>query len=172
MVFVAGSAFLSGAQIVQTHFVAVPADLAWCGGALVALGLGLRRRTATPRGAAAPAPWVVCLAAFAATSAHWCRDFLPGVVPQWTAAAGWFVLAGASAVVWARWSRRPGWGAAHRLALAGGALLTYVWVGVTQAPYLHVSRVTALTGNLVFGLGAVALLALAARSVRGREALA
>jgi hypothetical protein len=35
--------------------------------------------------------------------------------------AAWFVLAGVAVTLCVRWSRRRGWGAAHRLALAAGA---------------------------------------------------
>ena len=66
------------------------------------------------------------------------RTYLPESVPAWLVVAGWFVL-------------------------AGGALLTYVGLGFQQATYLDVSRTTALFGNIVFGLGAVGLLILAAR---------
>ncbi|MER7500646.1 hypothetical protein AB0L05_16920 [Nonomuraea pusilla] len=57
---------------------------------------------------------------------------------------------------------------AHHLALAGGALLTYVWLGFTHAQDLDVSPGTALLGNVVFGGGAVALVAAAARCAERR----
>jgi hypothetical protein len=37
-------------------------------------------------------------------------------------------------VVITRWSRREGWAAAHRLALAAGTLLTYAWAASSCWP--------------------------------------
>jgi hypothetical protein len=66
-----------------------------------------------------------------------------------------------------RWSRREGWSAAQRLALAGGALLTYAWVGfVLSALLLGRTGAVDLIGNAVFAAGAVVLLAAATRKVR------
>jgi hypothetical protein len=84
-------------------------------------------------------------------------------VPVWLVVAGWFGLVAVVGALVLRWSRSRGWGHLHRLALAGGALLTYVWLGFQQATYLGVSRATALLGNIVFGIGAIVLLMLAAR---------
>jgi hypothetical protein len=42
---------------------------------------------------------------------------------DWSGVAFGVVVAVAMAALVARWSRRRGWGAAHRLALAGAALL-------------------------------------------------
>jgi hypothetical protein len=102
------------------------------------------------------------------TSVYWGREFLGDGVPQWAVAAAWFVLIAASVAVGVRCCRRPGWGAAHRLALAGGALLTYSWVGFSHARDMDVPRTVALTGNIVFGVGALVLLAISARAVRER----
>jgi hypothetical protein len=169
VVFAAGSAFLAVAQIAQTRFVATPAELTWCGAVVVAL---VAAAFALPRGrraadtGTAPRPWTVGTAAFGVTSLYWAREFLGDGISQWAVAAGWFVLVAVSAAVCARWRRGRGWGAAHRLALAGGALLTYGWVGFSHARDMDVPRGVALTGNVVFGFGAVVLLAVAARSVR------
>ena len=110
----------------------------------------------------APAPWRVGLAAFAASSLYWADSAL-GVPPAWVSVGWWAVLACGTTVLIVRWSRRTGWGPRHHLALAGGALLTYVWAGFAHARYLEVSTGTALLGNVVFGAGAVVLLALAVR---------
>lgn len=66
-----------------------------------------------------------------------------------------------------RWSRRPGWGARHRLALVAGALATYGWWGFVQVPSVPGSTPAIdLAGNIVFTAGAAALLWLAWRRVR------
>lgn len=60
-----------------------------------------------------------------------CRDAadVPWFLGAWGALACWVVWALGCAILLTRWSRRAGWGRAHRFAVAGGALLTYVWVG-------------------------------------------
>ena len=65
---------------------------------------------------------------------------------------------------------RAGWGAAHRLALAGGALLTYAWHSFPQKPVLGSAGTIDLVGNVVFSIGAVVLLTVACRTVQGPEA--
>jgi len=58
-----------------------------------------------------------------------------------------------------------GWDAAHGLALAGGALLTYAWIGFPMAPLDESSHTVDLIGNTIFALGALVLLAAAIRTV-------
>ena len=71
------------------------------------------------------------------------------------------------AILMLRWSRRPGWGAVHHLALTGGALLTYGWWGFVQVPSMPGTTALVDTiGNGVFAAGAVGLLWLAFRRVR------
>ncbi|MEE4545751.1 hypothetical protein V2S66_27750 [Streptomyces sp. V4-01] len=88
---------------------------------------------------------------------------LPESASPWLPVAAWCVLAGGMAWACARWSRRPGWGDRHRLALAGGALLTYVWLGCVHPRERGVPPAVALLGNVAFGGGAVLLLAVALR---------
>ena len=53
------------------------------------------------------------------------------------------------------WSRRPGWDGRHRLALAGGAALTYAWHSFPQKPVVPVSATLDVIGNIVFSVGAI-----------------
>lgn len=172
LLFVAASLLLGLSQARSEHFVAAPRQFAVAGVAiagLIVLGFVLGRRPeARPRADAdAPSPWTVGAAAFAVTSLYWLRDRLPEGLPVWWPVAAWFVVLGAAVAVCARWSRSRGWSASHRLALAGGALLTYVWVGFTHAKEMGVPVATALTGNVVFGAGAVLLLLVAAARTGG-----
>jgi hypothetical protein len=48
-------------------------------------------------------------------------------------------------------------------------MLTYVWLGFSQSREMDAPHATALVGNVVFGLSALALLATAARAVHRRE---
>jgi hypothetical protein len=111
----------------------------------------------------APSPWVVGVLALALTSAFkmaphtWPPVLLVGIV---------LALAVIAVVGIAVWSRRAGWGDAHKLALAGGALLTYAWTAFPQDPVLPADPTVDLVGNAVFALGAVALLIAAAIRIR------
>ncbi|EMF00127.1 hypothetical protein J7W19_05665 [Streptomyces mobaraensis NBRC 13819 = DSM 40847] len=54
--------------------------------------------------------------------------------------------------------------------MAVGALLTYVWAGFTQAADSDAPFAVAVTGNAVFGAGALVLARAAVRSVRRHRA--
>ncbi|WP_406638694.1 hypothetical protein [Amycolatopsis sp. WGS_07] len=166
VVFVAGSAALCAMQISSTGFVASAAQLRWSAAAiagLVLLGFWLGRRSSPHRDGVAPAPAVVGVAAFGATSLVWCREFLPDGVPQAAVSVAWCVLVAAAVLLVSRWCRSAGWGASHRLALAAGALATYVWVGWQHARDMDIPRTTALLGNVGFAVAVAALLLAAFR---------
>jgi hypothetical protein len=170
LLFLGASVLLGVAQARSEHFVASPYQFAVAGtviAGLIVAGFVLGRRPAPRPDADAPSPWTAGAAAFAVTSLYWLRDQLPEGLSVWWPVAGWFVVLAGSVALCVRWSRSRGWGASHRLALAGGALLTYVWVGFTHAKEMGVPMPIALTGNVVFGTAAVLLLAAAVR----REAL-
>ncbi|OUC88287.1 hypothetical protein [Streptosporangium minutum] len=108
----------------------------------------------------APNPWLVGAVAAVASGLFFARP------DSW-----WSVVMGAGlvvavAVVIARWSRHGGWGAAHRLALAGGALLTYIWGGFILLSLTGTANTVNLIGQTVLALGAVALLLAAGRTAR------
>jgi hypothetical protein len=78
----------------------------------------------------------------------------------------WCALVVAAVVLIMNWSRRDGWGAAHHLALAGGALLTYALIAFPQEPIVGSKGAIDLTGNIIFLLAAMALLTAAATALR------
>lgn len=119
----------------------------------VAFRVGGRSRQAST--APAPAPLLVGVVSFIAASL-----FVASPV-RWLGVALMVVLIAVMATVVARWSRREGWGDVHRLALAGGALLAYAWLGFVVTPFDDVSATVNLAGNVVFALGAVILLVVA-----------
>ena len=167
-IFVVGSVFLAFVHIEIDGFVASASQYARASVAIVVLVVAafLVGRRPLPRiDATAPSPWVVGAVALGATSLVMSRQFVPESLSPWLLVAGWFVLVGLLGALVLRWSRSRGWGDQHRLALAGGALLTYVWLGLQQARYLEVSSATALLGNVVFGAGAIVLLTFAYRAV-------
>jgi hypothetical protein len=174
VVFMAGSVYLAVSQHGSEHFMASWAQFA--GAALAIVGLAVLAfvvgRHPRPRAdIAAPRPWAVGCASFGLCSLYWGgQAFLVGGASPWIAVAAWFVLAGVAVTLCVRWSRRRGWGAAHRLALAAGALLTYVWVGFMQVLSLGVSFAVGLIGSTVLGIGALLLLAAAVRALHRHQA--
>jgi hypothetical protein len=158
--------FLNGVgTYTQQHFLAAPGQLT--GSVLVVVGLivaASRIRGPQPVSdpSPAPSPWLVGAVAFGASSVFLAAGGLRG----WPLVAGYLVLYAVMIVLVLRWSRRAGWGPAHRLALAGGALLTYAWNAFPQPPVLGATGTADLIGNTVFATGAVALLLVAARTVR------
>ncbi|MGH3379648.1 MAG: hypothetical protein ACRDP6_33435 [Actinoallomurus sp.] len=174
LLFVASSVFLAVAQAHSEHYVASTALFAGATGVILALivtAFLLRRGPAAGLAGATPRPWVAFSAAFAVSSLYWLRDtLLPEHISDWVPVTGWFVLAGGFAALCVRWSRSRDWGPAHRLALAGGALLTYVWLGFSQARDMDAPYATAMLGNVIFGLSALALLTTATRALNRRNA--
>lgn len=113
----------------------------------------------------APKPWVVGVVSFIVSSVFFfARD------ETWPGVAFGLILIAVMAVVIARWSRRTGWGAAHRLGMAGGALLTYAWGGFILTALYGRTGTIDLIGNVVFALGAIALLAAAIHTARKSRA--
>ncbi len=141
--------------------------------ALVAAAFAFGRCPRPPAPIPAPRPWLVGVAALFGLSLPTVAEIglaLAGADERLM--AGWWgvgletALYAGLALLVARWSRREGWGAAHRLALAGGALLTNVWVAFLVPPLGDVPPLAKLGHNLGFALGVAALLALAARRLR------
>jgi hypothetical protein len=86
----------------------------------------------------------------------------------WAGTAFSVVVAATAAVLVARWSRRPGWGDRHRLAVAGGALLTYAWAGFVLSFLLGRTDPVHYVGNAVLAAAAVALLSVTAHRLPAR----
>lgn len=110
--------------------------------------------------AAAPKAWLVGIGALVAFSAY-------GLLPtDWPSVAGAVAILATTAILIVWLSRRPGWSAAHRLAIAGAALLSSAWVAFLVEPLGDPPLANKLGHNIFFALGVVALLALGARSLR------
>ena len=137
-----GVTILGGAiaAIALTDFASAP-QLIGAGVIIVAIivvGLRLPRRTtdATPRPGRAPSPWVAGAFALIAGTVFvllyavdptglspWLAEAIP--LPAWLSVILYLALFATAATVVVRWSGRAGWSQAHRLALAGGAMLAY-----------------------------------------------
>lgn len=176
LLFLAAAFLLGDSQHTGEHFMASPGQFAGAAVAVVVLVAAAFTRLADPARprpvlpGAPPTPRRVGVAAFTAASLYWAKDVvLPESASSWLPVAAWCALAGGMAWACARWSRRAGWGDRHRLALAGGALLTYVWLGFVHAQEMGVPPLLALSGNVLFGAGAVLLLGAAVRRLSVRR---
>lgn len=159
-VFLLGSAliFSDSLRTLPTVPQTVGASVAVVTLVVAAFLVGRRTRPKIER--PAPSPWLAGVVAFVASSLFFAKS------ETWPSLAFGLALLAVMAVVVARWSRRAGWGAAHRLALAGGALLTYAWGGFVLTSLYGRTGAIDVAGNVMFACGAIALLAKAMRRVR------
>ncbi|WP_051775570.1 threonine/serine exporter family protein [Paenibacillus tyrfis] len=130
---------------------------------LVGAAFAVRRLPRRTSDRPAPNPWLVGVAAFIASGLF----FLLG--GNWQHVAVKTGLIAAMAVAVTLWSGQAGWGARHRFALTGGTLLTYVWGGFVCATFVGNTGPIDRIGNIIFSLGAIVLLMLAARKTRRIE---
>jgi len=124
-----------------------------------------RRRVTQPAGPQqAPSPWVAGGTAFVLTGAFMSVTRLAYTLKLSAVVLilVYFLLYGLAVLAVWRWSRRIGWNAEHRFALAAGALLTYAWYGFVQAPHDALD----LVGQAIFALLALGVLILASQQVR------
>lgn len=136
----------------------------------VALALGRAQTGAQPEPQAPPSAQMVGGVAFVLGSAFMAAVHMPRTIPAiLTVVVMLALLAAGSILIW-RWSRRAGWSERHRLAVAGGLLLVYVWYSFVQAPSVGgASPLIDAIGNVVFGIGALILLLFAWRRVSADE---
>ena len=168
--FIAASALLTWAQADEFDFFASAGQLIGTALAIAALAVAAFMVPAlSPRPGRPPAPLVVGAAAFALTSVYWAESlatsYLIDVTP-WLDVVTFAVLVTFGVGLVLAWSRSEGWSAAHRVALASGAALTYAWVGFTNSIELDVSHTVALFGSSAFATLTVALVVWANRRLR------
>jgi hypothetical protein len=164
VIFVAGSAWLCQTIYAETGFFATPGQLVGTAGVVAGLiaAAFTVRVTARPADRPVPRPWLAGGVAFAAGSLFMLTESLPG----WLEVAGALLVVTVFAAVVLRWSRRPRWTELHGLALVGGAVLTYAWLGVIMVPESGPRGTADQIGSLVFAAAAIGLFALAIRSLR------
>lgn len=93
-------------------------------------------------------------------------------IPAWLSVIIYLALFTAVLTAVARWSHRCGWSQAHRLALAGGAMLAYAWHSFLWPPIgTPVSLAVDLAGDAVLTTGAIVLLTIAALRLRHEDAV-
>jgi hypothetical protein len=165
ILFLLGSAAVFAGTYRQERFIAAPGQLLGvcaCAVVLVVAAFAVGQPRARSK-RATHSPWFVGIFSFLAASAFMGLRY---VLADWPIVFAYLLLYGFAAVVIVRWSGRAEWGAAHRLALAAGTLLTYAWHSFPEKPVLGSTGTTDLVGNAVFSIGALILLVAACRCVR------
>lgn len=169
VLFVLGVVIVFGATYSQEQFVATTTQLAGTVVAVVAV-IVAAFCVGDPRprpGWDAPGPWRVGAFSLLVSSLFLgVRYFLAG----WPIVAAYLILYGLAVFAVNRWSGRTGWGPVHTVSLAGGALLTYAWHSFIEEPLIGTPGTIDLIGNVIFSLGAIALLAAAIRAASGSRA--
>jgi hypothetical protein len=128
--------------------------------ALIVAAFTIRTPSRATINKAAPNPWGVGILAFLASSLFFLRP------ESWLGVAIGFGLMIGTAIFVTQWSKRKTWGVSHRLALAGGALLTYAWVGFVAVPMVGDQGMMKWVGNIILTLFAIGLLIVAVRTVQ------
>lgn len=128
---------------------------------VIAIALGRVNVAARTNADGAPSELIVGGVAFVLGAAFMSLAIVHDTIPAVLNALGMVgLIGGGSLLIWS-WSRRPDWSERHQFAAAGGLMLVYVWYGFVQVPSAGVtSPLIDAIGNVVFSLGALALLLL------------
>lgn len=151
-IFILGSAYLCYSTAKDEKFFASTPQL--IGTMIVVILLAfvsfkIGRHTSVPTTTTAPKPLVIGTVSFFASSLFMLTDSLKG----WVSFSACVLLATVFFTIVYHWSSRIGWSDMHRIAIAGGGILTYAWLGL-------------FSGSIIFGCGAIILLFVAARKLR------
>lgn len=152
-------------------FLATPAQLTGAAtvAALLVLAAFLTRRPRARVGAVAgdagrpPRPWLVAAGGFVVSGVFVARP------ETWGGVGFGLALLPLAALTVSTLARRPQWTQAHRVALAGGVLLTYAWLGFVLTALLEPGDPVRWWGNALFAAAAVALLAWCRRVTRAER---
>lgn len=165
-VFVLGDLVIFVGHVDETGFMARPQQLVGVAVVVAILVTVACRRwaPATPAGTPAPNPTWLAAGALAVTSGAF---LMPEGWPGFGLIVG---LYGGALLAIRAGTRRAGWGAPHRLALAGGALLSYCWVGFFLLVTTGSASTLNLAGQGVLVGAALVLLTVAVRRTSPRTA--
>jgi len=164
LVFIFGAAASTSFQFKQDPFLASRTQFAVAAVVIVILAataflIPVRRRNGGD--GTAPSSWIAGAVALLFGSAAL-------FVPQswgWGAVAELLGLDLVMLLTVLAWSRRPGWGLQHQLALGAGAALAYGWHAFLQHPAVGVLGPSVRIGNAIFLAAALALIWFATRRV-------
>ncbi|MBD1874382.1 hypothetical protein H6F75_12890 [Nodosilinea sp. FACHB-131] len=169
LLFLFGAAIIGFGIYTQEGFLASPPQLIGTVIAivvLIALAFSVRLPQRSQVTRKTPRPRTVGLVSLLSSSLFMALSLVIDIVPGWAIVGIYLALYALIIKFVSRWSRSKRWGDAHRLALAGGALLTYAWYGFPQPPTAGSKGTVDLIGNGIFAMGAIVLLAIANRTVR------
>jgi len=163
LLLIAVAIMMTHYSIVQdhSHFIATKAQFI-CSAVfvvIVAVVAFLLPKSRVQGSGSAPSPWIAGFAALLFTSLF----FLTRPAWGWGAVACYLALDIIAIALFANWSRRAGWNSLHRLALAGGAALTYAGHAFFQLPVTGGSPKLNLESHIIFGSLLLILLWFAAR---------
>lgn len=162
VIFLFGSVWIGYETYRETRFWASTAQLV--GTAVVVVAIAAATFALKPRGTArvdgvVPTPSIAGGAALVASSLYMLTEYLPG----WTRVVACLLIAVVFFVLVYKWAQRRSWSARHTLALAGGGILTYAWLGAVMVPESGPKTLVDHVGTAIFVGGAVWLLMIAIR---------
>lgn len=169
LLFLFGAAIICFGIYTQERFLASPPQLIGTLIAIVALivfAFGVRPPQRSQITSKIPSPRIVGLVSLLSSSLFMALSLVIDDVLGWMVVGIYLALYALIIKLVSQWSRSKRWGNAHRLALAGGALLTYAWYGFPQPPTAGSKGIVDLIGNGIFAIGAIVLLAIANHTVR------
>jgi hypothetical protein len=165
VIFILGSIWLWNTIYLESGFLASPLQLVGTAVIIVALivaAFTFKHPAMTAAQGFVPNPWVAGGFAFTASSLYMFTEFLPG----WTRVGACILIAAVSLTLVLRWSHRRNWSALHTLALAGGGILTYAWLGALMEPETGPKTIIDHIGTMLFIGGAMWLFITAAKKLR------
>jgi hypothetical protein len=165
VIFILGSIWLWNTIYLETGFFASPPQLIGAAVVIVALiiaAFAFKHPAIVPAQGFVPNPWVAGGLAFTASSLYMLTELLPG----WTRVSACVLIAAVSLTLVFRWSHRSNWSALHTLALAGGGILTYAWLGALMEPETGPKTIIDHIGTILFIGGAMWLFITAANKLR------
>jgi hypothetical protein len=167
-VFILGSIYLGYVISIEENFFASSLQLMGTAAVvimLVGIAFTAWRPVRVPAAGVVPNPWLAGGFSFVASSLFMLTESLPG----WIKVGACLLLIIVFFTMISLWSCRSGWFALHRLALAGGGVLTYAWLGILMEPDSGPKTVFDEVGSILLALGAIVLLAFAARKLQKFE---
>jgi len=165
IMFLLGSAYLCYTIYLEENFFASISQFVGTGAAvavLVALAFTIQPRTRMATAGFVPSPWIAGGFALVTSSLFMLTESLPG----WDKVGACLLLVIVFFTTASLWSRRTGWSAMHRLAVVGGGILTYAWLGIVMEPESGPKSVLDYIGSAIIAFGAIRLLASAVGKLR------
>ncbi len=161
IIFILGSAYLCYTIYLEENFFASTIQLIGTVAVIVVLvmiAFTIKYPTNIRASGFTPTPWIAGGFSLVLSSLYMLTEMLPG----WVKVIACLLLIMVFVAVVSLWSRRIGWSAMHRLALAAGGILTYAWLGVFMEPESGTKTLLDTIGSMIFAFAAISLVAFAA----------